>query len=73
MAVEEKVRSQLQLIFDEGLDDNGNQILRTKTFRNIKPESTPDQLHAIAVALEPLQQYSLYRVERNDSSVIISQ
>lgn len=66
----DKVSSQFQLVFQEGLDGEGNAILRTKSFNNVKVESTADQLHSVAAALEPLQQYTIYAMERNDGFVI---
>jgi hypothetical protein len=54
-----------------GLDESGEQILLTKSFRNIKPAASQDGLLAIAQKLAPLQQHALSSVERNDTAEII--
>ncbi|KHE66805.1 DUF1659 domain-containing protein [Halobacillus sp. BBL2006] len=66
----EKVNTQLQMVFDNGVDEEGNPIFRTKSFNNVKTTSTPEQLHNVAVSIAQLQQRVLYTVERNDSFVI---
>ncbi|KGP74548.1 DUF1659 domain-containing protein [Pontibacillus yanchengensis] len=68
MAVSNLINSQLQLIFEDGMDDDGKPVLKNKNFNNIKTDSTPDQLYAVATALTSLQQRTLYGVERNDAS-----
>ncbi|MCO7128090.1 DUF1659 domain-containing protein [Sporolactobacillus shoreicorticis] len=54
-----------------GLDEKGEQILLTKSFRNIKPAASEDGLLAIARKLAPLQQHPLVSVERNDTAEIV--
>ncbi|MCQ2009758.1 MAG: DUF1659 domain-containing protein [Sporolactobacillus sp.] len=54
-----------------GLDEKGEQILLTKSFRNIKPAASENSLLAIAQKLAPLQQHPLISVERNDTAEII--
>ncbi|WP_099159553.1 DUF1659 domain-containing protein [Virgibacillus ndiopensis] len=71
MAVAEIFKSTLQLVFDDGIDPtSGKQIFKTKSFNNVKTEATADQLYAIAQAMAPLQERSLYNIEREDSSEI---
>ncbi|SFG35457.1 Protein of unknown function [Halobacillus alkaliphilus] len=67
----EIVRSQLQLVLENGQDEKGNTIFRTKSFNNIKMTATEDQLYRVATAMAPLQQHLLYSVERNDNSILI--
>jgi hypothetical protein len=71
MATEQKVRTQLQLVFQTGEDGEGNVIVKNKNFNNIKTTATPDQLYAVASALIPLQQWTLLEVERNDSAIVM--
>ncbi|MGI8314084.1 DUF1659 domain-containing protein [Halobacillus mangrovi] len=66
----EKVGTQLQMVFENGVDGEGNPTFRTKSFNNVKPASTPEQLYTVSTALSQLQQRILYTVERNDSFVI---
>ncbi|TGA98434.1 DUF1659 domain-containing protein [Sporolactobacillus shoreae] len=58
------------LTFDGGQDQNGDPIVLTKAFRNIKPAASYDALLAIAGKLAPLQQHPLAAVERDDTSEI---
>ncbi|MFZ0371427.1 MAG: DUF1659 domain-containing protein [Halobacillus sp.] len=67
----EIVRSQLQLVLENGQDEKGNTIFRTKSFNNIKMTASEDQLYRVATAMAPLQQHLLYAVERNDNSILI--
>jgi Protein of unknown function (DUF1659). len=62
--------SALVLTFDGGLDQNGEPVLLTKAFRNIKAAASYDALLAIAGKLAPLQQHPLVTVERDDSATI---
>ncbi|MYL34334.1 DUF1659 domain-containing protein [Pontibacillus yanchengensis] len=68
MAVSNLISSQLQLVFEDGLDDSGRPVLRNKNFNNVKTDATPDQLHAVATAISGLQQRPLHGIERNDAS-----
>ncbi|MCA1012612.1 DUF1659 domain-containing protein [Halobacillus halophilus] len=67
----EIVRSQLQLVLENGQDEKGNTVFRTKSFNNIKMTASEDQLYRVATAMAPLQQHLLYAVERNDNSILI--
>ncbi|MGP4075026.1 DUF1659 domain-containing protein [Halobacillus sp. K22] len=67
----EIVRSQLQLVFENGQDEKGKTVFRTKSFNNIKMTATKDQLYRVATAMAPLQQRLLYAVERNDNSILV--
>ncbi|QHS22074.1 DUF1659 domain-containing protein [Virgibacillus sp. MSP4-1] len=71
MAVSQMIRSQLQLVFEAGPDSDGEITYKNKNFNNVKTEATADQLMAVTNALVPLQERSLYSVERNDSSVLV--
>lgn len=65
------VESRLRLLFKTGEDEEGNAIVKTKTFNKVRKSATADQLHAIALALASLSNYSLESVERNDSLDIL--
>lgn len=64
--------TKLRLIFEVGMDDEGEPILRAKTFSNLKREATVDQLFQAAQAITALCKDTLNKVERNDSSEIIA-
>ncbi|ASN04210.1 DUF1659 domain-containing protein [Virgibacillus necropolis] len=69
MATANMTNSTLRLVFNEGVDAiSGKEVFKTKSFSNVKTVATADQLYAISILLEPLQQRSLFKIERNDSS-----
>ena len=71
MAVADLVQSTLQLVLATGVDPkSGRPLPKTKSFNNVKPEATPDQLFAIATAFEGLQQHTLVQINRRDNSEI---
>ncbi|WP_163539777.1 DUF1659 domain-containing protein [Gracilibacillus sp. YIM 98692] len=74
MAVTERINSRLQLVFENGTDPvSGDQIYKTKSFNNVKMDATADQLFAITEALAPLQQLTLYSIERDDTELITAE
>lgn len=62
--------SKLRMLFEIGVDDEGNPILRAKTFNNVKSASTTDQLFQAAQAISVLCNDTLNKVERNDTTTI---
>lgn len=70
MATTTLKNSRLRLIFETGVDGEGNPIYRNKNFNNIKTEATADALFAMASVLAPLQEHPLHEVERNDTSSV---
>jgi len=73
MAVADMKSSRLRLVFYEGEDvETGEPIYKYKSFSNVKTDADEDQLFAIAEALEKLQDYNLYTIERHDQSELRS-
>lgn len=71
MIIADQISTQLRLVFYDGEDMlTGNPIYRTKSFNNVKPEATAEQLFAVAEAFEGLQERPLYTIERRDNSEI---
>jgi hypothetical protein len=64
--------TKIRLVYEAGMDDNGELILRAKTFSNVKKEATTDQLFLAALALSVLGTDTLKKVERNDSVEILA-
>ncbi|WP_312473291.1 DUF1659 domain-containing protein [Neobacillus sp.] len=64
--------TKLRLVFQTGMDDEGNPILNAKTFSNVKKEASVDQLYQAAHAISGLCNGRLNKVERNDSSEILA-
>ncbi len=65
--------TKLRLVFQVGMDEEGKPILKSKTFSNVKKESTTDQLFQAATAISALTNDMLNNLERNDSSEIVSE
>jgi hypothetical protein len=63
--------TKLRLVFDGGIDNQGHQILKSRTFSNVRKESTVDQLFQTAQAITALCNDSLHSVERNDNFEIL--
>jgi Protein of unknown function (DUF1659) len=66
------MESKLRLIFETGVDEKGEPILKTKTFNNVTKSATADQLYQAAQAIAALSADPLSAVERSDSSEIIA-
>jgi hypothetical protein len=63
--------TKLRLVFEVGMDVDGEPILKTKTFSNVKKEATADQLYQAAQAIYSLSNDILSRVERVDNSDLL--
>ncbi|MEH7378419.1 DUF1659 domain-containing protein [Neobacillus drentensis] len=63
--------TKLRIVFEAGMGDEGNPILKVKTFSNVTKAATADQLSQAALAVAALCNDPLNKVERNDSSTIL--
>ena len=70
MAQATLMKSSLRLVFDYGVDENGKQVFKSKSYANVKPGATPDQFSTAADAIAALSSMPLAFVERNDTSTI---
>jgi hypothetical protein len=64
--------TKLRLVFEVGMDGEGNPILRAKTFSNVTKAASADQLFQSAQAISVLCKDPLNKVERNDSTEILA-
>ena len=71
MAMSTVYKSQLRLYFVVDIDEDGEEVLKSKNFNNINVNADASQLYTVTQALVPLQQLPLYSIERNDSSEIV--
>lgn len=60
------ISSRLSIIFNAGVDEDGEMILRTKSFNNVKETATDQELLEIVNALAPLQQFEVNEVKRTN-------
>lgn len=63
-------KSTLRLVFDNGIDESGKAVFKTKSYSNVDPVSTADQFQAAATAIATLSSLPLSSVERSDTSII---
>ncbi|WP_458411759.1 DUF1659 domain-containing protein [Schinkia sp. CFF1] len=73
MAAEVMNDSQLRLQYDQGVDDEGNHIYKTKNYNNLKTTATPDGIQSVALAMAGLQQYTLISIQRNSNYEITAE
>ena len=72
MATTQLIETQLRLVLDDGVNEEGKPVYKNKNFNNINIAATPDQLLQAAQAIAGLQEKPLVTVERNDSSQIMN-
>jgi hypothetical protein len=70
MATQVTTNTRLQLYFITGVDLDGKDIVKTKSFNNVKTDATPETLLVVSNALSSVQQYPLMEIKRNDTSLI---
>ncbi|MFL6560714.1 MAG: DUF1659 domain-containing protein [Bacillus sp. (in: firmicutes)] len=63
--------TKLRIVFEAGMDNEGNPILKAKTFSNVTKAATADQLSQAALAVAVLCNDTLNKVEGKDSSAIL--
>ncbi len=60
----EIVNSRLTLELNGGADDNGNSIIKYKSFHNVKTDATDEDLQTAAINLGGLQELPIVSVKR---------
>lgn len=56
--------SKLKITFNAGLDSNGKEISRAKTYTNVKAEAQDEDVYAVAEILTSLQSDPVLRIGR---------
>ncbi|WP_158211530.1 DUF1659 domain-containing protein [Alkalihalobacterium alkalinitrilicum] len=59
--------SRLVIVFETGINQIGEPILKTKSFNNIKTGASNEQLKAVADALTQLQAWTPQKIERSNT------
>ncbi|MDF2946597.1 MAG: hypothetical protein K0S51_1276 [Bacillales bacterium] len=72
MATQNVVSSSLVLVYNNGFDTNGKPITKAKSYRNVKPTATPDQLVSAAQAISGLQSKIVEAIDRRDSLEVLA-
>ncbi|MCU9612657.1 DUF1659 domain-containing protein [Caldibacillus lycopersici] len=71
MAISNPFDTNVQLVFDAGVDGEGKPVFKKRTYSNFKTDSTPDQIYQVAQALSSLNNLPLYSVQRVDKHEIV--
>ncbi len=56
--------SKLKVVYLAGVDDNNKNIIKSKTFANVKSATQNENLYNLAVAISELQDYELSNIVR---------
>lgn len=62
--------SRLQLRLITGQDDKGNPIYRSRTYSNVKPLASDEDIYNVGDALADLQQHELDQIRRISEYVL---
>lgn len=72
MIDQQVVSTKMQLRLNTGLDGEGREMIRTKTYSNVKISAENEALYDVALSLSGLQNHELKEVHRVDDVVLIS-
>ena len=62
----------LRLKFDLGRDDlTGKTKVKSKTFSNVKYNASNEDVYAVALALESLQEYQVIEIAKIDNTTLV--
>ena len=62
----------LRLKFDLGKDDStGKTKVKSKTFSNVKYNASNEDVYAVALALESLQEYQVIEIAKIDNTTLV--
>lgn len=65
--------SKLKLVLNAGVDVNNKDIIKSKTFANVKPTVTNENLFNLAVSMSDLQAYTLSNIVRYEEYQLINE
>ena len=68
-----QANSKLKLVFSTGLDENNKDIVKNKTFSNIKPTISSEDLYELGTAISDLQAYPLLNLIRYEEYELINE
>ena len=63
-------RQTLKCTYENGLNDEGKEVFRSKTYANVNPEADAKALRQAANALFSLSERALFQVETSQTSEI---
>lgn len=71
MAMETLVKKTLVVAFAEGIDENGDPIVKRYSYNSVKETAAPDELKQAAIAIANLYNGSLNEVITHDTNMVL--
>lgn len=65
--------SKLKIVLNAGLDNEGKNIIKNKTYANIKLTVTNEDLYNLGVAITDMQSYTLMNLVRYEEYELINE
>lgn len=65
--------SKFKLVLIAGIDENNNDIIKNKTFSNVKTTATNDSIYTVATALAGLQSYNLSNIVKTEEYDLVQE
>ncbi|KPU26398.1 hypothetical protein TR13x_10290 [Caloranaerobacter sp. TR13] len=63
--------SKIKLNLDGGIDQNGKQIVKSKTYSKVKGAATNEDVYSVAIALTGLQKLPVVSIRRIDEVELV--
>ncbi len=70
MASANTIKTNFRIIYEAGLDQNGEPVFKAKSYNNVKTTSTDGEIFQTAQALSSLSSLPVFTVERDDKKEI---
>lgn len=65
--------SKLKLVFNAGVDENNKDIMKNRTYANVKTTATNENLYNLAVSISDLQSYELSNIVRYEEYQLVNE
>ena len=62
--------SLIRIGYDAGLNEKGDAVIKRKSYANVTPQATPEQIFQTATAIASLQDLAVTEVTRQDTALI---
>ena len=73
MAVQSTLlKSALTIKYKEGVDTNGQDIIKTKKFSNVKVTAGDQNIYDVSAAFGPLMKYPILETQRSNDNILIN-
>lgn len=66
------VTTEIVLVMDNGIGASGQQLIRNRSYRDVKPAADNEKLHQVAQVISGLQSKSVLAIQRQDTVELIN-